>query len=482
MLFHFLAVSLGVVFGPVFLFGVVLGIKGGFDLFLGEGRGGDGKGLSQVEKWRVCMIKDVFPESALHELTSLFGQHYEMTSRIMRLLGAKVGKRVYWPGTGPNIGDYHLIEVGDDVVFGSRANLVTSDGIGSEKIAIRDMAMVADRVTLLPGVAVGQETVLGSGAVTRKGKTYVDGGVYIGSKGGDAVCLSSGNGHVSPQSEFPDSDAGAVDEKANSASTPFGRAFYLGDAPYYVLGQIPISAYCVVIRVFTTVYWNIPFIASIQIFNHIHRREHAFLGMSEGSLHPLLLFGLFTLSYSILVTVQSLVALGIIIASKWLLIGRRQPGNYSWDKSSYCQRWQLFLAIESLRRDCFRGSGILGMLTGTHWMVMYFRALGAEIGQDCALFANGDPSLLFTEPDLLTLGNRVAVDDASLVGHINTRGKFDLNRLVVSDGCVLRSGSRLLSGGVMEAGSCLMEHTLIMGGEVVGKGKTVQGWPGEVCG
>jgi len=122
------------------------------------------------------------------------------------------------------------------------------------------------------------------------------------------------------------------------------------------------------------------------------------------------------------------------------------------------------------------------MLTGTHWMVMYFRALGAEIGKDCALFANGDPSLLFTEPDLLTLGNRVAIDDASLVGHINTRGKFDLNRLVVGDGCVLRSGSRLLSGGVMEAGSCLKEHTLVMGGEVVGKGMTVQGWPGEVCG
>lgn len=268
----------------------------------------------------------------MHELTSLFGQHYEITSRIMRLLGAKVGKRVYWPGTGPNIGDYHLIDVGDDVAFGSRANLVTSDGIGSEKIVARDRAMVADRVTLMPGVTVGENTGLGSGALTKRGKTYVDGGVYIGSKGGDAVCLSSGNGRVSTEFDMSDLNDEVVGEKENPCSTPFGRAFYLGKAPYYVLGQISITAHCVAIKVFTTVYWNIPFIASIQIFDHIHRREHAFLGMSEGSIRPQLLFGLFTLSYSILVTLQSLLALGIVIAAKWVLIGRRQPGNYSWDK------------------------------------------------------------------------------------------------------------------------------------------------------
>ena len=90
--------------------------------------------------------------------------------------------------------------------------------------------------------------------------------------------------------------------------------------------------------------------------------------------------------------------------------------------------------------------GILGMLTGTHWIVLYFRALGARIGNDCALFANGRPSLMFTEPDLIQLGDRVTVDDASVVAHINTRGKFDLNRLEIGDRCVLRTGSRLLSG------------------------------------
>jgi carbonic anhydrase/acetyltransferase-like protein (isoleucine patch superfamily) len=105
--------------------------------------------------------------------------------------------------------------------------------------------------------------------------------------------------------------------------------------------------------------------------------------------------------------------------------------------------------------------------------------MGASIGKDCALFANGRPSLMFTEPDLIHLGDRVNIDDASVVAHINTRGKFDLNRLEIGDRCVLRTGSRLLSGATMKNDSCLLEHTLIMGGDIVEEKWTMQGWPAE---
>ena len=54
------------------------------------------------------------------------GTHYELISVIYRLLGAKVGKRVYWPGSGLDIVEYDLLEVGDDVVFGSRSTVLTS--------------------------------------------------------------------------------------------------------------------------------------------------------------------------------------------------------------------------------------------------------------------------------------------------------------------------------------------------------------------
>jgi hypothetical protein len=229
--------------------------------------------------------------------------------------------------------------------------------------------------------------------------------------------------------------------------------------------------------IFTAVYWNIPKISSVQLADFLMNR---FITRNNGTLYETgVLFGISIIGLIILTSLQAILALGIIIGSKWMLLGRRQPGNYNWDKSSYCQRWQLFLCIEKLRRHCYRGQGILDLLTGTNWIVLYFRCLGAKIGNDCALFANGHPNVMFTEPDLIALGDRVVVDDASLVAHINTRGEFDLNHLKVGDRCVLRTGSRLLSGAEMKDDSCLLEHTLIMGGDLVESKCTMQGWPAE---
>ncbi|KAK5653684.1 hypothetical protein OQA88_8714 [Cercophora sp. LCS_1] len=535
--YHFLGLCLQTIFGPFFLFAIVYLVKVIIDRACGELGPSRAEGRGHLERWRTSLMRILYPGHALQDLTGLFGKHYEATSIVMRLLGAKVGKRIYWPGTGPGIGDYHLVDVGNDVVFGSRGHFVTSDGTSSEVIKVKDGAMVADRVVLLPGVTIGEQTVMGSGALTKRGKTYTDNAVYVGSQGGDSVCLSGGSSSDESDSDTlrspseaalgshceksckseadlfrPGSSSSSMTavtvssgpEKPNPnheeppaapnptpqptpdglSSTPFGRAFYLRQAPYRVLSQIDIFGYSMFIRLFSAVYWHMSFVLSVQIFDRYYRPYLAthmpinFAGIVD--INPFTIFGLFTSAFSIIILAQALGALLIVIAAKWAIIGRRTPGNYSWDVSSYCQRWQLFLAIEGLRRDCFHGEGVLSLLTGTWWSVLYFRALGAKIGKDCALFANGRPSLVFTEPDLLTLGDRVTVDDASLVGHINTRGKFDLNRLEVGDRSVLRTGSRLLSGAKMESDTVLLEHTLVMGGETVEKGTTMQGWPAEV--
>ncbi|KAI7166027.1 acetyl-CoA synthetase-like protein [Hortaea werneckii] len=274
--------------------------------------------------------------------------------------------------------------------------------------------------------------------------------------------------------------SGSLDTEAESSS-PFGRAFYQGKATYKVWSQSTITLYSTLVALSTAIFWNIGSISAVQVIGHAYENNtilsQHFLG--QNNLRPLALYVYFTGIIIAIMAAQSVFVLALLIGAKWLLMGRRQQGNYDWDKSPYCQRWQLFLKLESLRRHCYGGHGILGMLTGTHWIVLYFRALGLKCGKDCALFAGGLPSLMFTEPDLLTLGDRVSVDDASLVGHINTRGKFDLNPLHVGDRSVLRSGSRLLSGARMEADTCLLEHTLIMAGDVVDEGSTSQGWPAE---
>ncbi|KAG7435493.1 putative peroxisomal-coenzyme A synthetase [Fusarium oxysporum f. sp. raphani] len=497
--YHYLALALGCLFGPFFLFGFVILVKSVLDCIFGKLKANS---RNTVDIWRANLIKMLLPEGKLHRMTSLFGQHYEATSIALRMLGAKIGERVYWPGTGPSIGDYHLIDVGNDVVFGSRSHLVTSDGIGSEKVTIQDRAMIADRVCLLPGVTVGERTTMGSGALTKRNGNYVSDGTYVGSKAGDAVCLSTGSdtkvsrSHIrnmqsedtlTNEKERPDtqpsitsgSDTEGSDGKGDWAQhlSPFGRAFYLKLAPYHVLGPFAIFCYSGFFTVFTAVYWDVPSVSSIQFVGIMFRSSFP-RGMNVW-FDLVAIFLTMLAGIAVLSTIQSVLALVIIIGSKWLLMGRRTAGNYDWDKSPYCQRWQIFLGIERLRRHCYKGNGILNLLTGTHWMVIYFKLMGAKIGKDCALFVNGTPSLMFTEPDLITLGDRVVVDDASVVAHINTRGKFDLNRVEIGDRCVLRTGSRLLSGAQMKSDSCLLEHTLIMGGDIVEERRTMQGWPAE---
>ncbi|CAN8096235.1 unnamed protein product [Discula destructiva] len=517
--FHYLALVLRVSISPFILFAFTLLMKWTMDSLFGTQQAGPTKGKSQVAIWRMSFIKSLYSAKRLHEMTELMGQHYEGTSIAIRLLGGRVGRRVYWPGTGPSIGDYHLLDIGNDVVFGSRAHLVTSDGLGSEPIKVGDRAMIADRVTLLPGVQIGEKTTMGSGALTKRGKSYADGGTYVGSKNGDAVCLSTGSStslsarsqelkslgssRFSARSEkdveayaeksYPqvtvielqgeedmkkkDGKGKANDLRPEDAS-PFGRAFYLKKANFKVYGLPTIIFYSSVITVFTAFYWNVPSISAIQLVAHIFRVRHDLLGRDKWH-DPIILYLLFFVFIAILTTLQAVLATAAVIAAKWALLGRRQPGNYNWDESPYCQNWQLYLTIEKLRRYCYRGHGVLGMLTGTHWLVLYFRALGGTIGDNCALFANGRPSLMFTEPDLITIGDRTVIDDASVVAHINTRGKFDLNRLEIGERCVMRSGSRLLSGANMKDDSALLEHTLVMGGDVVERGWTMQGWPAE---
>ncbi|KAI7490736.1 acetyl-CoA synthetase-like protein [Hortaea werneckii] len=555
---HYAALSANAVLSPVAYFFAVYLVKKSFDLALGAVQPTRADQQSNVSKFRAQLLRSLMPAPAFHNLSELFGTHYEKTSQLARLMGAKVGKRVYWSGTGPSIQDFPLLEIGDDVVFGSRSHLVTSDGSGSETIKIRSGAMVADRVVLLPGVELGERTVMGSGALTKRDSQYAPGTTWVGAKKGEAVCLTttepddktpSSNqtgksvptAHAlsvndvihSPYSHsginstwttlvpHPDSEASSIalvekgtmphhqfDNKTSrtaikasnstsvtvhevgssasldaeaESSSPFGRAFYQGKASYRVWSQSTITLYSTFVALSTATFWNIGSISAVQVIGHAYENNtilsQHFIG--QNTLRPLALYIYFTGIIIAIMAVQSTLVLAFLIGSKWLLMGRRQQGNYDWDKSPYCQRWQLFLKLESLRRHCYGGHGILGMLTGTHWIVLYFRALGLKCGKDCALFAGGLPSLMFTEPDLLTLGDRVSVDDASLVGHINTRGKFDLNPLHVGDRSVLRSGSRLLSGARMEADTCLLEHTLVMAGDVVDEGSTSQGWPAE---
>lgn len=523
--YHFLARVMGALFTPIVYLATVIMLKFLTDAVFGKVRPGPNASRRHLDRFRMALMSKLIPQGNLIEVTGFFGAHYEMTSMIVRALGAKVGKRVYWPGTGPSIQNFDLIEVGDDVIFGSRSHLMTSDGVGSDVVQIESGAMVADRVIVQPGCKVGEQAVLGSGALTRRNSHYAPESTWIGSKAGGPIFLNSPcpstassirSGSPAPSSRgvSPFSNRSPergdrrkvfevlsekesvsldMDSSSNSlshllhndstsrstATTPFGRAFYEHQAPYHVFGMAFITFYSVLTSIVISIYWNAPTVLALQTLHYFAQHSPFAILFERSVFRPFFIFAVLFAAFSILQIVFSIQALALSISIKWMVLGQREQGDYDWDKSSYCQRWQLLLTAERIRRKNGGGEDILTSLTGTYFFALFYRLQGATIGKDCALFAGGEVSTAFTEPDLLTLGERVAVDDASLVAHINTRGNFKLNPLVVGDRCVLRTGSRLLSGASMGTDSCLLEHTLIMAGDEVDVGATCQGWPAD---
>lgn len=388
-------------------------------------------------------------------VSDLFGKHYEMTSWLYRLFGAKIGQRVYWPGSGFEMVEYDLLEVGNDVVFGSRSVLQPRDAHESLAIKIGDSANVSDRCFLLGGTTVEACAVLGSGSLGHKHSLFKRGSVSVGSVNGKAVELIPFN------------------SRALCDWSSFGKAFYGKHARYFVFPESCVILYNFLIEVFVSCVHAAPILASIFAaqFLVLHTDWLNAIGNLD-LLYLLVVVG----SFCVIYPVSVFLCLFLDWCAKWILIGRRKPGSYSWQESSYCQRWQVCLSFGSIRRSGAGVSGMLDFFRGTEWLVWWFRSLGATIGKRVCLYPNGgDP--MMTEPELVKIEDFVCVDDACLIGHMNTKGAFILQSTTLGQGSTMRSMARLLAGCQMEQEATMLEHTLVMAGDIVSAGTTLQGWP-----
>ncbi|KAJ7912998.1 hypothetical protein B0H13DRAFT_2471972 [Mycena leptocephala] len=309
-----------------------------------------------------------------------------------------------WPNSGFFCLDPELLEIGNDVVFGSRSEVLTTDCLGTAKIVVGDGAMIADRVVLLPGAKIGRLALMGSGALAMRDKEYKEGSIWLGTD-----CL----------------DDGSEQDLNHDTSTPFGRAFYQGKAPYIVYPYFLIVVFNIAIIASSTTYWSICAVLAAQVLRRVSlgAHIHGYQLYPRSWLTPGLVYGINSLSFVAFLNIQAILVIFWMIAVKWVLIGRRRDGRYAWDTSSYCQRWQLQLVISGFVDKGYRTAGVLGSLTGTAYLVWYLRAMGAKIGKDCALYPGGKAGLM-SEPDLVRLGDNVSLDDCSVVAHINSRGDF----------------------------------------------------------
>jgi acyl-CoA synthetase (AMP-forming)/AMP-acid ligase II/acetyltransferase-like isoleucine patch superfamily enzyme len=447
-------------------------------LIIGKFHPGPRDTTSEWQLTRHYLAATLFSRENMQEFTELIGRHYELVSMLYRALGAKVGKRVFWPGHQPIFtGEFDCLEIGDDVVFGSRAAIFCTTTTTCEKVTLCAGSNVSDNTVVLPGSTIGKNAVLGSNSVCPAFRYLPESSVWFGARGGEPVMLEKGV-DFSPE---PVLSTDVPPEKLQlhgdeSTLRPFGRAFYLRKAPYFVFGIPIMICYTIFAKILIASVHTFPIVAALHltarfIYGYSYTYED-FEGADDVHMEDVyvVLISCFFMTHAARVFFW----VAIEVGAKWAFMGRRQEGRYNWDESSYAQNWEMYqimCRIRSLARMNF-----LDFLAGTPYMSAFFRLLGSKIGQDCCLYpAGGDPYM--PEPDLVEIGHRCVIDCASLVSHLNTRGNFELKKIVIENNVTLRTRSRIQQGVHMEQGSMLLEKSLAMTGEVIEADSVWQGAP-----
>ena len=138
----------------------------------------------------------------------------------------------------------------------------------------------------------------------------------------------------------------------------------------------------------------------------------------------------------------------LVVAVKWLVIGRFRAGNYPLWGFYYLRFWLVKKAVESVPAY---------LLTGTPYLCAFYRLLGANIGPHVHL--NSNRLLAF---DLITIGAGASIaPEAGLLGYRVEAGRLLLGPIEVGANAyvglraVLRNNSRLGAEAVLEDLSAL---------------------------
>lgn len=167
-----------------------------------------------------------------------------------------------------------------------------------------------------------------------------------------------------------------------------------------------------------------------------------------------------------------LVCLATVIGAKWLVMGRFKPvvtplwSSYVW--------WNEMVngLYESLMAP------LVTNFFGTPIASLLMRTLGCKVGKYCYI-----ESALFSEFDLIEIGDHVALNAGSIVqNHLFEDRVMKSSSLLIADGCTVGNMSVVLYDTVMEPHAVLKPLSLLMKGERMPAGRHWQGSPTvEVC-
>lgn len=154
--------------------------------------------------------------------------------------------------------------------------------------------------------------------------------------------------------------------------------------------------------------------------------------------------------------------IGLIVALKWIVVGRFKPGTYPMWGSTYL-RWWFVTRLLAIAPNT--------LITGTPLAAVYLRCLGARVGRNVLI-----ESLEMDCPDLIDIGNDCSFENSSWIHAAEVAyGQLHLRAVTIADGCSIGVRSGLSGGAAMETGAALRDLTCIRSGVTVPRGEEWQG-------
>ena len=289
---------------------------------------------SQWQLTRTYLASALFCRENIQEVADLVGRHYETVSALYRILGAKVGKRVFWPGNQPLFsGEFDLLEIGDDVVFGSRTCILFSTTESFQKVVFCAGSNISDNTVVLPGSIIGKNAVLGSNTVCPADRYLPEASIWLGSQGGEPIMLEPGTERnvqeVMYSADVPEYDARLIGDE--HTLRPFGKAVYHRQATYFVWPVSFMILYKFVCACLFQTLHCLPLLGALHLAGiwiygmPIEERLYDVIYVSRSRLYGTA-FSCFLFTHALRVLICFLVE----VSAKWAFLGRRQEGTYNW--------------------------------------------------------------------------------------------------------------------------------------------------------
>jgi len=160
---------------------------------------------------------------------------------------------------------------------------------------------------------------------------------------------------------------------------------------------------------------------------------------------------------------------GIVIALKWILMGRYQPGTKP--------AWSLFVFKNELITGLydFYLDDLLSFLVGTPFLSYVLNLLGAKIGKQVFLDTTN-----FTEFDLINIEDHAEINkDATLQPHLFEDKIFKMGHVTMKSHTMLGVKSVILYDAIQEKHSTLGSLSLLMKGEILPPNSYWHGVPAQ---